>query len=184
MTIPRSLVSASVALAATAAAATMALSAPIDRGDAAYPHGVGQAHRNVGPAARSGFREDNHWRFGGASEDRGFAHGVRGRGYENRRHLRSFGSRTWGYPYAGAGFADGYGAPDGPGAVGPEPYGEPLGYPPAARPMASALAPLAYGPGVHDGAYAYGYNGYAQTPALTAVYGPAGWANVGRPCGC
>ena len=130
---------------------------------------------------RSDFRGDRFTRYGGAADGRwGFAHGPQAPGFRRvgRRRLR-------GYPFAygyGAGPAYGYGQ----GPYGPqEPYGDSageVGYPPPPLPYAPALAQGPYGPGVHrpgvsspyrgqayvsgGGAYAYGYNGFAETPAL------------------
>lgn len=207
MTTARILAATSLALAVTAAASSPALAAVAARGAAARPVGVGHVDRGAGLGGRSAFHDEVRAHFEGRVGDWGFAHGygLRGRGEDGWRRgaWRRRGYYGWGYPYGTTGILDDYAGGyvserDGPeGERGTEafrpygpsaPYGDSfnVGYPPMARPMASALAPLAYGPGVHDGAYAYGYNGHAQTPPIAAVWGPdvgsAYW--VQRRCGC
>jgi hypothetical protein len=152
-------------------------------------HGVGhsRAFATASPAGRSTFRNGGFASYGAPSNgDWGFDHsGGRAGGYgRDRRGRRPY--RL--YPYALGGYADGYGYPGygyGGGLYGPqEPYGESsgeIGAPPWTPGYAPTLAPGAYGPASFrgpgspyvgsvytsgQGAYAYGYNGYAQTPAL------------------
>jgi hypothetical protein len=192
MTIARILAFASLALAAGGAASSLALAAPAVHGAV----NLAAAGRGLAPAAgasprggaRPGFQAGpGDWGYGRHATPREQRFGG-WRGNDQRR----FHAYELGYPYGYGGFYDDYQG-YGPAAFGPEPpYGESFapGYrphrPPVARQTAAALAPLAYGRGVHDGAYAYGYNGYAETPSLDIAYGAAGWPGVmvGRSCGC
>ena len=203
-----------IALAATAGMADAAVygGRTTSRGEAiAASHAVARsrAFASASSVGRSDFRYGSYTRFNSPSAAWGFQHtprvtggygagaGYRRTVYPGRRYgYGSYGryNNALGYglaagaPYGDYGYTGDAGSTE---AYGPEaPYGgfaPPNGYPGRSRGVPLSQGFSASG----EGAYAYGYNGYAQTPDLPAPYGqPPAFVQDGypaaypAPCGC